>query len=105
MINHRDLLFGALRDGADRGIRRCLAHLRRFLPDLPARIAQQRLMLLMLILFAVSSSREAAREQPSVWRALWGTPASSENLVDTLVGLLTAPVSAETEGALQQSDE
>ncbi len=100
MINHRDLLFEALQGGADRGTRRCLAHLRGFLPELPPAIVQQRLMLLMLNLFAVSSSREAAREQPTVWRSLWGQPASDQNLVDTMLGALTCPASPETLAAM-----
>lgn len=44
MINHRDLLFDALQGGADRGTRRCLAHMRALLSGLRPAIVQQRLM-------------------------------------------------------------
>jgi hypothetical protein len=102
MINHRDLLFDALQGGADRGTRRCLAHLRVLLPDLPPTIVQQRLMLLVLHLFAVSSSREAAGEQPEAWRALWGNAAVEYNLLDMIEGMLTAPVSPATRAMLDE---
>jgi len=101
MIDHRDLLFDALQGGADRGTRRCFAHLRRLLSDLPPAIVQQRLMLLMLHLFAVCSSREAARAQPDVWRSLWGQPAARENAIDTITGMICCPVSPETLAAMR----
>ena len=100
MINHRDLLFQVVQGGVDRGIRRCFEHLRQLLPDYPAPLVQQRLMLAMLYLFAVGSSREAAREQPEAWRNLWGHPAAHENLLDAMEGLLTEPPSPGTLAAL-----
>lgn len=103
MIYHRDLLFEAVQDGADRGIRRCFEHLRRLLPDYPAPLVQQRLMLAMLYLFTVGSSREAAREHPDAWRNLWGHPAARENLLDAMEGLLTQPPSPATLSALAVS--
>ena len=96
MINHRDLVFEALQGGVDRGTRRCLAHLRRFSPDLPEPLIQQRLMLVIMYLFAVASSREAARDRPDVWRNLWGHPAARDNLIDTVEGMLTQRPSAHT---------
>ena len=103
MINHRDLLFEAVQGGVDRGIRRCFEHLRQLLADYPAPLVQQRLMLAMLYLFAVGSSREAAREQPDAWRNLWGHPAAHENLLDAMEGLLTQPPSPATRSALAAS--
>lgn len=103
MINHRDLLFEAVQGGADRGIRRCFDHLRRLLPELPAPLVQQRLMLAMLYLFAVASSREAAHAQPDRWRHLWGHPAARDNLLDSIEGLLRQPPSPDTLAALDTS--
>ncbi|MBN8939843.1 MAG: TetR/AcrR family transcriptional regulator [Rhizobiales bacterium] len=103
MINHRDLLFAAVQGGADRGIRRCFDHLKRLLPELPAPLVQQRLMLAMLYLFAVASSREAAHEQPDQWRYLWGHPAARDNLLDSIEGLLRQPPSPETLATLGTS--
>jgi AcrR family transcriptional regulator len=97
MINHRDMVFDAVKDGVDQGTRRCVAHLRAFMPaDLPPAIVQQRLMFLVLEIIAVCSSREAAREHPEVWRSLWGQPGALDNALDTFAAMVTAPASAET---------
>ncbi len=97
MINHRDMVFDAVKGGVDQGTRRCVAHLRAFMPaDLPPATVQQRLMFLVLEIIAVCSSREAAREHPEVWRSLWGQPGALDNALDTFAAMVTAPASAET---------
>jgi len=96
MINHRDLIFEALQGGIDKGTRRCMVHLRRFAPDLPQEIMQQRLILIIIYLFAAASSREASGEKPWLWRNLWGHPASRHNLIDTVEGILMQQPSEET---------
>ena len=98
MINHRDMVFDAVKDGVDQGTRRCVAHLRAFIPaDLPPAIVQQRLMFLVLEIIAVCARRAtAAREHPERWRSLWGQPGALDNALDTFAAMVTAPASAET---------
>ncbi|WP_339948348.1 helix-turn-helix domain-containing protein [uncultured Albimonas sp.] len=98
MINRRDLLFEALRDGSDQGTRRCMAHIGRFAGHLPPVIVRQRLMLVISHLFAAAVSREAARFAKGgiEGETLWGHPAAKSNLIDTVEGIMTAPASPET---------
>lgn len=105
MINHRDLLFKVMREErADQGTRRCMAHLRRMLPDMPPVLARQRLMMVISHLFAAASSREASLAEGTNG-SLWGHPAARSNLIDTVEGMLTAPVSSETLAALGDEGE
>jgi AcrR family transcriptional regulator len=102
MINHRELVFDAVKGGVDQGTRRCVAHLRAFMPEgLPPEIVTQRLMFLVLQIISVCSSREAAREHPEVWRSLWGQPGALENALDTFAAMVTAPASPETLAAVK----
>jgi AcrR family transcriptional regulator len=105
MINHRDLMFGALEGGLDRGTRRCMVHLRDFARDLPAVLIQQRLMLIITYLFATASSLEASLDRPRSPRSLWGHPAALSNLIDTVEGILLQPASEETLHLLDQIPE
>jgi hypothetical protein len=95
------VVFDAVKGGVDQGTRRCVAHLRAFMPaDLPPEIVQQRLMSLVLQIISVCSSREAAREHPEVWRSLWGQPGALENALDTFAAMVMAPASPETLAAV-----
>lgn len=95
LLNHRQRLFDAMR-GLDGGTRRCLAHMRRLAPPMPEKIAQQRLMLVMIYVLGATSTREAAREDMASWETLWGGPLGRENLADTIVGIMTQPPAPET---------
>lgn len=95
LISHREMLFDAMR-GQDRGTRRCLAHIRRMAPEMPAEVLQQRLMLVIIYLITAASSREAALVDRSAWENLWGHKSARDNLADTVVGIVCAPVSGET---------
>jgi AcrR family transcriptional regulator len=101
LISHREMLFEAMR-GQDRGTRRCLAHIRRMAPEMPAEILQQRLMLVIIYLITAASSREAALVDRSAWENLWGHKSARDNLADTVVGIVCAPVSSETLESLKQ---
>lgn len=95
LLNHRQRLFDAMR-GLDGGTRRCLAHMRRLAPPMPEKIAQQRLMLVMIYVVGATSTREAAREDMASWESLWGGALGRETLADTVVGIMTQPPAPET---------
>jgi len=101
LISHREMLFEAMR-GQDRGTRRCLEHIRRMAPDMPAELLQQRLMLVINYLITAASSREAAQADRSAWENLWGRESARDNLADTVVGIICAPVSDETMESLKR---
>lgn len=102
MINRRDLVFAALAGGLDKGTRRCVAHLGRFATKLPPALLQQRLILVIMYLFAAESSREASLEGVGAAGAFWKHPAARSNLIDTVEGILLRPASSETLAALKQ---
>lgn len=101
LISHRDLMFDAMH-GEDQAIRRAFDHVRRLAPDLPGPLLQQRLRLALLYFTAVASAREAARMGVNRQEPLWSHPAVDANIADTVEGLITAPVSAQTRAALQR---
>lgn len=102
VISHRDLLFEATA-GQDRGTRRCYAHLRRLAPDMPEELLQQRLMLVLLYSLSSGASMEAAQADNQVWKNLWGYRSARSNLADTMAAIITAPVSDETMGLINQT--
>lgn len=98
LVKHHALLLEGF-EGHDAGFRRCVSHLRHRLPRLAPELFEQRLRLVMLYIF----SAMAAREQlggGGTWNRLWQHPASNENFVDTIEGMLLAPVSAATQATL-----
>lgn len=95
LITRRDLMFEATA-GADRATRRCFAHIRRLAPDMPAEILRQRLQLMLLYALTAGASMEAGKSDHRNWRSLWDQSSAEPNLADTMAGMITAPVSAET---------
>lgn len=101
VMSRREMLFDAMR-GEDVGTRKCLAHIARLAPGMPPELLRQRLTLMMIYLFSAASSREEALNATSgrIWERLWGNSSARENLTDTIVGIICAPVSAETMSCL-----
>ena len=103
LLNHRQMLFDAVR-GLDGGTRRCLAHMKRLAPPMPAQIVQQRLMLVMIYIIGAVSTREAARENMASWEMLWGGALGRETLADTVVGIMTQPPAPQTLSRVSPAD-
>jgi AcrR family transcriptional regulator len=99
LLNHRERIFTVMQ-GYDSGVRRCFAHIRRMMPDLPPALLRQRLMLAFIYVVTTGSAREAAREDPRAMKNLWGASYAQENLADTVVGMITTLPSAETLASL-----
>ena len=96
VVNHRDILLEVMGSATDAGTRRCLAHLRRMMPTLPAPLVRQRLNFMLLFLTAGLSSREAASEHPQTWRYLWGEASTWSCMLDTAEAMLTHMPSSAT---------
>jgi AcrR family transcriptional regulator len=96
ILNQRDVFLEAMNKMADRGYWRCAAHIERLLPQVPAPLMKQRLLLMPLYMAAALSTREAARDSSRSWAEFWRSPATMDNLIDTAVGLLSQPPSPET---------
>ena len=98
LVKHHALFLDGV-EGHDIGFRRCVAHLRALLPDMPTELFNQRLRLTMLYLFTAVAAREQTGEG-SAWFRLWQHPASRENFIDSIEGMLREPASAATRAAL-----
>ena len=88
VVNHRDMLLKVMGAATDSGTRRCLAHLRRMMPPLPASLVRQRLNFMLLFLMTGLSSREAASEHPQTWGYLWGDASTWSCMLDTAEAIL-----------------
>lgn len=95
-LAHRDLLRKALEDKWNTGYKRCLEHLRRLLPDIPAAVLDQRLSLIGIYGNAALAAREAALETDPENHHFWGQPFTIENYVDSMQATLEAPPSPAT---------
>jgi AcrR family transcriptional regulator len=99
-LQERALLDEALGGQWNSGYQRCLAHLRRLIPDVPASLLEQRLVFLSLSLRAIMAAREAALDHRREHLRFWTAAATMDNLIDALEAMLVAPVSAVTAGRL-----
>lgn len=99
LTTRRELLFEATR-GADRATRRCFAHIRRLAPEMPAEILRQRLHLMLLYALTAAASMQAGAGRDRNWHGLRDRASALPNLADTMSGMITAPVSAQTLAAL-----
>ena len=90
-INHRRILGEALDGVQNTGYLRCLAHIRRLLPELPLQTVNQRLIFMYIMLTTTLAAREAAFEADPSGGRLWSAADAIENLVQSITGMLTAP--------------
>jgi len=98
LVKHHTVFLEGV-DGHDIGFKRCVTHLRRLLPHLPTELFNQRLRLMMLYLFTAVSAREQTGERDT-WYRLWQHPASHENFIDSIEGMLREPASPATLAAM-----
>lgn len=79
------------------GYQRCLAHLRRLAPaEIPVEIINQRLLYMSIAVMNVAAAREESIATADRNHPYWNAPQWRENLIDSLVGLIIVPPSAET---------
>lgn len=93
-MTHREMLRSALANRWNAGYVRCLAHLKRLVPGVPAPLLEQRLTLLGIYSNAVLSARDADLEtRAAMPHRLWSRPYTVDNFIDTLEALVTCPPS------------
>ena len=92
-LQERALLSEVLAGQWNSGYQRCLEHIRRLLPAIPARILQQRLVFLSLSLRAIMAAREAALDHRREHMRFWTAPDTMENLIDWMEASLTGLMS------------
>lgn len=91
-MTHRDLMIDAIDPRWNHAYGRCLAHLRRLMPHLPAALQNQRFIFMGAYLSAVLSARQRALADHSRDHPMWRADASLEHFAQSLVSLLEAPV-------------
>ncbi|WP_313801897.1 helix-turn-helix domain-containing protein [Sphingobium sp.] len=90
-MTHRDMMLDAIDPAWNSAYGRCLDHLRRLMPHLPAALQNQRFVFMGAYISAVLSARQRALADHSRDHPMWGNDASLEHFVQSLVALLDAP--------------
>jgi AcrR family transcriptional regulator len=93
-ISHRNLMRTVLDGQQNTAYLKCLAYLRRLMPDLPPDVVNQRLIFMYIILTTSLAAREAAFEHDPTGGKLWSSPHALENLIASITGALEGPFPA-----------
>jgi AcrR family transcriptional regulator len=92
-MSHRDLMLDAIDAERNRAYGRCLTHLRALLPHLSPALQNQRFVFMGAYLSAVMSARQRALADHSRDHPMWSSEHSLEHFCQSMVALLSAPVS------------
>ncbi len=87
-MNQRELFLDSLEGKWATGYQRCLAHIRKLLPELAPELLTQRLVFMALYLSSALSGREAALAGARGAHKFWSAPCTLHNFVDSVEGLL-----------------
>ncbi len=90
-MTHRELFIDALEGRWNAGYLRCLDHLRRLMPTMPAATKNQRFVFMGAYLSTILSMREAALTDTQRPHRVWASPRTIEHFAVTLTALLQAP--------------
>jgi AcrR family transcriptional regulator len=103
-LNHRELFLDALQGRWNSGYQRCLGHLRTALAWLPGEVLNQRLVFVEIYLNGVIATREGVLADRPDTRGFWSRSSLLENLIDTIVAVLEAPVGDDTTALLATAE-
>lgn len=87
--SHRELILKAIDQRWNRGLQRALAHIRSLLPKIEPTIMTQRLVFMSVYVGHVLAAREAALADPGREASSLRDDLAIENLIDTLVAMLS----------------
>lgn len=90
-MTHRDLFMDALQGKWNSGYLRCLDHLRRLMPPMPASMKNQRFIFMGAMLGSVLSMREAALTDTVRNHPVWRSSSVIPHFILSLTALLEAP--------------
>lgn len=105
-MTHRDLMMDAIERRWNSAYGRCLAHLRKLMPDMPAMLQNQRFVFMGAYVGAVLAARQRALADRSRHHPTWESDHSIEHFAQSLTALLESPIdfSAEALAVLAQSE-
>jgi hypothetical protein len=87
------MFLDALDNQWNSGYLRCLALIRRLLPNVPPLILNQRLIFMGIYLPAVLAAREAALDEQHGTHPFWSAPYTMDSLIDSIEHLIDGPTS------------
>ncbi|MES2034586.1 MAG: helix-turn-helix domain-containing protein [Pseudomonadota bacterium] len=90
-MTHREVFMNALDGRWNSGYQRCLDHLRRLMPDMPAAAKNERLVFMGAYLGSVVSAREAALADTSRDHRMWDSEQTLGHFAATITALIEAP--------------
>ena len=102
-LNNRAFLREALAETWNTGYRRCMKHMARLIPQIPPPILEQRLSLSSIAGNAFLAAWERSRDQGAQGSAFWSPAFTLDNVLDALVGIVSAPPADSTLGKLRSS--
>jgi AcrR family transcriptional regulator len=90
-MTHRELFYEALEGKYNSGYQRCLAHLRRLMPDMPGQAKNQRFLFMGGAIRSAMAMRERALADDSKPHPMWESDATILHLAQLLTAMLEAP--------------
>lgn len=100
-MSHRETFMDALADRWNSGYRRCLEHLRRLIPSMPAAAQNQRLLFMGAYLGSVLAMRARALTDTRRTHPTWSADASLRHLEATITALLETPLDRDLRDSLE----
>jgi AcrR family transcriptional regulator len=91
-MTHRQFFMETLAGRWNSGYQRCLEHLRRFMPDMPAAMKNERLVFVGAYLGAVVAGREAALADQSRQHPTWSSDETLAHFAATMTAIVQAPL-------------
>lgn len=91
-MSHRDMMMDAIEERWNSAYRRCLDHLRKLMPPMPAALQNQRLMFMGAYLGSVLAARQRSLADRSRQHPTWDSDHSLEHFAQSLTTVLEAPV-------------
>ena len=100
-MTHHAVFMDALENRWNSGYQRCLAHLRRLMPPMPAATKNQRFVFMGALLGSVLAAREGALAGPSRSHPTWNSDRALAHLAESVTAMLEAPAPADQSSRLE----
>lgn len=88
----KHMVGNTLRDRWNAGYQRCLAHMRRLLPDCPPEVLSRRFVFMGIMFTSLLAQREVMVRDAKNSHSMWGAPETLGDIVRAITAMLEAPV-------------
>lgn len=90
-MTHRDIFVSAIGNKWNRGYQRCLSHLRRLMPPMPAAMKNQRLLFVGSYIAMILALRQTALSDTTRAHSTWPSDETLQHLAHTAAAIIQAP--------------